>query len=54
MRDTVKAEFRMRWWLRWYLAAVISTSKFTGMQPDWNRVEYWIRRGMVLTAMRAN
>lgn len=38
----------MRWWLRWYLGAVVWFARATGMDPDWDRVEWWIRRGLVV------
>lgn len=48
MHGTATASVRLRWWLRWYLAAVVWFSRATGMEPDWERVERWIRRGLVL------
>ena len=52
MRQTVTASIRMRWWLRWYLAAVVCFARATDMEPDWERVERWIRRGLVLKTTR--
>lgn len=52
MVSTVHARVRMRWWLRCYLAAVMWFARATGMEPDWNRVEWWIRRGLVLQTTR--
>ncbi|AYZ69780.1 hypothetical protein EGY09_07170 [Stenotrophomonas maltophilia] len=51
MHATVTASVRLRWWLRWYLAAVVWTAR-TGLEPDWERVEWWIRRGLVLRTTR--
>lgn len=48
MAATVRAAVRMRWWLRCYLVAVMCFARATGMEPDWDRVERWIRRGLVL------
>jgi len=53
MHSTVTASVHMRWWLRWYLAAVIWFARATGMEPDWERVEWCIRRGLVLRTTRA-
>lgn len=50
MHATVTAPVRLRWWLRWYLAAVVWFARATGMDPNWNRVEWWIRRGLVIRA----
>lgn len=54
MHATVTVSVRLRWWLRWYLAAVAWFARTTGMEPDWERVEWWIRRGLVLRTTRAN
>ena len=48
MHTTVTASVRLRWWLRCYLAAVVWFARATGMEPDWERVERWIRRGLVV------
>jgi len=52
MVSTVRATVRMRWWLRCYLAAVVWTTRATGLEPNWERVERWIRRGLVLRTTR--
>lgn len=39
----------MRWWLRAYLDCVALISNLTGLEPDWDRVGYWIGRGMKAT-----
>lgn len=52
MAETVMAAVRMRWWLRCYLATVVWFARTTGMEPDWERVERWIRRGLVLRTTR--
>lgn len=48
MAATVRAAIRMRWWLRCYLAVLMWFARATGMEPDWDRVERWISRGLVL------
>lgn len=52
MAATVRESIRMRWWLRCYLAAVMWFARITGMEPDWDRVDRWIRRGLVLQMTR--
>lgn len=52
MRATVTASVRLRWWLRWYLAGVVWTARAMGLEPDWERVEWWIRRGLVMRTTR--
>lgn len=52
MAATVRAAVRMRWWLRCYLAVLMWFTRATGMEPDWDRVDRWIRRGLVLQTTR--
>jgi hypothetical protein len=52
MAGAVTATVRMRWWLRCYLASVVWFAKATSKEPDWDRVERWIRRGLVLRTTR--
>ncbi|MGA6148532.1 MULTISPECIES: hypothetical protein [Stenotrophomonas] len=54
MRITVMASIRMRWWLRCYLAAVVWCARATGVGPNWDRVETWIRRGLVLQTTKVS
>ncbi|MDH0025367.1 hypothetical protein [Pseudomonas monteilii] len=39
---------RHRWWLKYYLAGVLTASHITGRQPDLARVMRWIERGIVV------
>jgi len=52
MAASFQASIHMRWWLRCYLCAVMWFARVTGMEPDWDRVERWIRRGLVMKATR--
>lgn len=52
MSETVTASIGWRWWVRWYLRAVVWFARVTGMEPDWQRVEWWIRRGLVVRLVR--
>lgn len=54
MHATVTASVRLRWWLRWYLAAVVWLARATCMAPNWNRVKWWIRRGLVIRAAESD
>ncbi|EMI48864.1 hypothetical protein C405_14503 [Stenotrophomonas maltophilia AU12-09] len=54
MVATVRESIRMRWWLRCYLAAVMWFARVTGMEPDWDRVDRWIRRGLVVRGTGAD
>lgn len=44
----VTIRVRFAWWLRYYLAGVALMSRFTGCEPDAEKVAQWIRRGVVL------
>lgn len=46
------AVVRFRWWLRCYLFGVVLASRLTGLEPDWERVERWVKRGMVVRIER--
>lgn len=48
----VRLQVRTRWWLRHYLAGVALVSHLTGMEPDPERMERWIRRGLKVVAVR--
>lgn len=52
MRGPVTASLHMRWWLRCYLTTVVWFARAMGREPDWDRVERWIRRGLVLRTTR--
>jgi len=45
----ITCKLTMRWWLRVYLECVVLTSLLTGLEPDWDKVGYWIGRGMKIT-----
>ncbi|HTN31963.1 MAG TPA: hypothetical protein VL178_14225 [Pseudomonas sp.] len=46
------AVIRLRWWLRIYLGGVALVSRVTDLEPDWERVERWVKRGMVVRIER--
>jgi hypothetical protein len=46
---TITLTIKVRWWLRWYLAGVLLTSRVTGLVPDLAKVDYWIGRGVRFT-----
>ena len=48
----VRLQVRPRWWLRHYLAGVALVSHLTGMEPDREKMERWIRRGLKVVAVR--
>jgi len=48
----VRLQVRPRWWLRHYLAGVALVSHLTGMEPDPEKMERWIRRGLKVVAVR--
>jgi len=45
---TYRIHVRWAWWLRCYLGAVVICSRVTGLEPDWERLESWIRKGVVV------
>lgn len=47
---TLTVATRWRWWFRFYLVALRLGVGVTGIEPNWERVEWWIRRGLVAHA----
>lgn len=45
-QPTVRISLHIAWWLRWYLAGVVTMSRTTGRQPDMGKVKYWANRAI--------
>jgi len=45
---TCRVHVRFSWWLRYYLGAVVICSRVTALEPDWEKLDAWIKRGIVL------
>ena len=45
---TCRVLIKRAWWLDWYLAGVAMMSLATGRDPDWQKVERWVSRGIKL------
>lgn len=43
---------RPRWWLPIYLRTLIFLCQLFGAEPHWERVNYWVRRGLLATVRR--
>jgi hypothetical protein len=39
-------EVRMAWWLMPYIRTVTFLAVMFGIEPNWQRVNYWIRRAI--------
>lgn len=37
---------RASWWLRLYLSGVVLCAQMTGLEPDWQKVQKVVRRGL--------
>lgn len=42
----VVVQLRVRWWLKWYIRSVVLFAGMTGLEPNWDRVEFWVRRAL--------
>lgn len=42
----VVMQARVRWWLKWYIRSVVLAANLTGLEPNWDRLEFWIRRAL--------
>lgn len=47
-RRYVRLVVKQRWWLRWYLDGVVIMAELSGAEPDMEKVEATIERGLVL------
>lgn len=45
---TLKLKVSIQWWLRAYLAGVVLTARLTRCEPNWERVRYWVGKGIKL------
>lgn len=43
-----RLQVHVSWWLQHYLSAVSLCAALTGLEPDMNRVRWWIARGVSL------
>jgi len=39
---------KMAWWFKPYLYGIATMAAITGAEPDWDRVNYWVKRAMKL------
>jgi hypothetical protein len=44
----ITVSIRLAWWLRAYLHGVRLISELTGLEPDYDKVSYWVSRGTKL------
>lgn len=43
---TTSLTVKVVWWLKLYFLCLAVTAAITGREPNWIRVNYWIRRGV--------
>lgn len=41
---------RIAWWLKPYFYVLATISAITGMEPNYERVNYWIKRAVTVKA----
>ena len=44
----IMVECRLAWWLKPYLFTLVCLCYLMGAEPDWQRVQAWIQRGVLL------
>lgn len=44
--STLTLKVSVAWWLKPYCYMLATISALTGMEPDWERVNYWIGRAV--------
>lgn len=47
---TLTVRIKVAWWLRWYVAGLLTVSRITGAEPDMAKVERVVRRAVRLEA----
>ena len=47
---SITVTLKWRWWLRSYLFGVLLMARLTGCRPNWDRVSYWVGKGIKITA----
>jgi hypothetical protein len=47
----VTVSIKLAWWVPAYIAGVRFMAELTGLEPDMDRVEKWIRRGIKLNTL---
>lgn len=51
-RCAVVVQFRVRWWLKWYIKSVVLVANLTGLEPNWDRVLYWAGRAVFVREVK--
>lgn len=46
--QTITLDVRIAWWLRHYLFGVATMCALTGMEPNPDRLHYWIDKGVTV------
>jgi len=46
MATTLTMRLKVRWWLKFYLSGVMLTARLTQCEPNWQRVGYWVGKGI--------
>lgn len=41
-----------KWWMRIYINTLIVLCQLTGAQPNMDRVDYWLRRGVTFKVVK--
>lgn len=45
---TITVSIKLAWWVPAYIAGVLFMVRLTGLEPNYGRVESWLRRGVKL------
>lgn len=49
-KTKLKLNFKVRWWLKFYVVGVLLTARLTHCEPNWARVRYWVGKGIKIEA----
>jgi hypothetical protein len=45
-QTSITITLKWRWWLKSYLFGVLLMARLVGREPNWDRVQYWIGKGI--------
>lgn len=45
---SITVSVRFRWWFKYYLFGIHAMIFLTGREPDGDKLDYWIRKAVVL------
>lgn len=48
----IVVQLRMAWWFKCYMAGLVFMLRVTGAEPNWDRIDYWVRKAIVMDRIK--